>query len=102
MQAEFTERFDICVGIGVFDYVASPELFLEKMSSLANQHLILSFPSKSPTRMPIRKARYWVKRCPVYFYDRDEVASLVSGLGSASITKIAGQGMDHFVDVQVS
>ena len=102
MQAEFTERFDICVAIGVFDYIASPKVFLDKMRSLADQKLILSFPSRSPIRTPIRKARYLLKRCPVYFYDRDQITNLVSGLGRASIIKIPGQGMDFFVSVQVS
>ena len=59
-------------------------------------------PSRSPIRTPIRKVRYWLKRCPLYFYERDQIADLVRGLGEVSIIKIPGQGMDYFVSVQVS
>src|SRR5689334_2485912 len=63
MQVEFNQRFDICLAIGVFDYIAQPRPFLEKMRSLAQRHVIMSFPSKSPIRTPIRQARYRIKRC---------------------------------------
>lgn len=102
MQTEFDQRFDICMAIGVFDYVAQPRPFLEKMRSLSNEWLIMSFPSKSPIRTPIRKVRYWFKRCPVYFYDHVAIESLVDGLGEVRIIKIPGQGMDYFVSVQIS
>ena len=99
MQMEFSQRFDICIALGVFDYIAQPRPFLEKMRSLANKWLILSFPSESPIRTPIRKVRYWFKRCPVYFYDHATIEALVNGLGEYQIIKIPGQGMDYFVSV---
>ena len=101
MQVRLDQRFDICIAIGVFDYVAQPRPFLEKMRSLANEWLVMSFPSRSPIRTPIRKVRYWFKRCPVYFYDRMAIDSLVSGLGEYRVIKISGQGMDYFVSVNV-
>jgi 2-polyprenyl-3-methyl-5-hydroxy-6-metoxy-1,4-benzoquinol methylase len=100
MQVDFDQRFDICIAIGVFDYVAQPRLFLEKMRSLANELLVMSFPSKSPIRTPVRKVRYWFKRCPVYFYDLMTIRTLVNGLGQYRIIKIPGQGMDYFVSIQ--
>jgi ubiquinone/menaquinone biosynthesis C-methylase UbiE len=102
MQVEFDQRFDICVAIGVLDYVAEPKPFLEKMKSLANECTIMSFPSKSPIRTPIRRVRYWFKRCPVYFYSRATIEGLVNGLGEYRIIKIPGAGMDYFVSVCVS
>ena len=102
MKVEFAQQFDICLAIGVFDYVAEPQSFLEKMGSLAKELFIASFPSKSPVRTPIRKVRYYLKRCPVYFYDRVKIQRLLSDLGEYRIIKIPGQGMDYFVSVQVS
>jgi len=101
MQTEFSQRFDICTAIGVFDYIAQPRPFLEKMRSLANERLILSFPSKSRIRTPIRKIRYWFKHCRVYFYDLVTIESLVNGLGEYRLVEISGQGMDYFVSVDV-
>lgn len=101
-QLEFDQRFDICIAIGVFDYVAEPRPFLEKMRFLCNEWMIMSFPSRSPIRTPIRKVRYWFKRCPVYFYDRGTIETLVNGIGQYRIFKIPGQGMDYFVSIRVS
>ena len=96
MEINFNRHFDIALAIGVFDYISRPRPFLEKMRSVAKEGLIMSFPSKSPIRTPIRKARYWWKRCPVYFYDRRMIETLVAGLGRYRILKIPGQGMDYF------
>jgi len=97
----FDREFDICLAIGVFDYVERPRAFLEKMMAITKEWLILSFPSKSPLRTPIRKLRYWWKGCPVYFYDRSAIGTLVRGMGQERIHKIPGQGMDFFVAVQL-
>jgi len=100
MEVDFDQQFNICVAIGVFDYVAQPRPFLEKMRSLANEYLVISFPSKSLIRTPIRKIRYWFKRCPVYFYDRGTIETTLNGLGEYQIIKIPGQGMDYFVNIR--
>jgi len=102
MHWDFDQRYDICIAIGVFDYVTQPRPFLQKMKSLANNCLVMSFPSKSPSRTPIRRVRYWLKRCPVYFYDRPTIESLLNGMGVYRIIKIPGQGMDYFVSVYMS
>jgi 2-polyprenyl-3-methyl-5-hydroxy-6-metoxy-1,4-benzoquinol methylase len=101
METEFRHPFDICVAIGVFDYIAQPRLFLEKMRSAARSWLIMSFPSTSVVRTPLRKIRYWFKKCPVYFYDRESIEHLVNGLGLCRLTKIPGQGMDYFVAIRL-
>ena len=100
-EINLNRHFDIALAIGVFDYISRPRPFLEKMRTVAKEWLIVSFPSKSPIRTPIRKARYWWKRCPVYFYDRRMIETLVAGLGRYRILKIPGQGMDYFVSIQL-
>lgn len=99
MQMGFGQRFDVCAAIGVFDYIAEPRPFLEKMTALSNKWSIMSFPSVSMIRTPIRKIRYWIKNCPVYFYDREAIVKLIDGLGDCRIIKIPGQGMDYFVSI---
>jgi ubiquinone/menaquinone biosynthesis C-methylase UbiE len=101
MQMEFKQQFNICVAIGVFDYIVRPRPFLEKMRTLSKKWLIMSFPSISVIRTPIRKIRYWFKNCPVYFYDRNSIEKLIYRLGEYQIVKIPGQGMDYFVSIKV-
>ena len=101
MQMEFPRPFDISLAIGVLDYVDQPQFFLEKMRSITKQWLIMSLPSKSTIRTPLRKGRYWLKHCPVYFYDEEMIQRLVSKMGDCRLTKIPGQGMDYFVAIEV-
>jgi hypothetical protein len=62
-----------------------------------------SFPSISVYRTPIRKLRYRVKRCPVYFYTRQRVVEVVAAAGCAScdVHEIRGSGQDFFATLWV-
>lgn len=90
-------HFDICVAMGVFDYILTPRPFLERMVNLADHRVIASFPSNSFLRGPLRKLRYRLRGCPVYLFNQSQIQEVVKGLGNASITKIRGHGMDYFV-----
>ncbi len=96
---ETSERFDAVMAMGFFDYAADPLAALVRMRRFARHSVIASLPSISWYRTPIRKARYWAKRCPVYFYRRAEIDRLAQGCGFArhEITKIEGAGQDYFV-----
>ena len=91
------EPFQLVVAMGFFDYIQSPDAVLAKMSSHATHSVIASFPSKSFFRTPIRQVRYAIKKCPVYFYDREQIAALgrAAGFTSQTIDKINGAGMDY-------
>lgn len=99
MEFQTEETFDVVLAMGFFDYINDPIPVLKKMKMLANHSLIASFPSISIYRTPIRKIRYYFKRCPVYFYNRDKIISFCSKAGFAKneIVKIKGSGMDYFV-----
>lgn len=99
MEFQTSETFDVVLAMGFFDYIKDPLPVLQKMKALAKHSVIASFPSISLYRTPIRKIRYYFKRCPVYFYDRDKIISfsLKAGFSNNSIVKIKGSGMDYFV-----
>lgn len=90
-------RFDLVLAMGVFDYVKDPVPFLSKMISLSNHSVAASFPSISVYRTPIRKVRYYVKRCPLYFYDEKGIRLIFSEAGyrDVDVKKISGAGMDY-------
>ncbi|MGB5105944.1 MAG: class I SAM-dependent methyltransferase [Candidatus Zixiibacteriota bacterium] len=91
------ERFDVVVAMGFFDYIAEPVPRLAKLRGLCNESVIASFPSISFYRTPLRKVRYAIKRCPVYFYRVEEIKQLAreSGFSDCEVTKIKGAGMDY-------
>lgn len=96
---ETAERFDAVLAMGFFDYVAEPAHVLDRMRALTTHSVVASFPSRHLYRTPIRRLRYWLKRCPVYFYDRDQIDALggAAGFVRTEIEKIPGAGMDYFV-----
>jgi len=87
---------DYAIVMGVMDYVADAEAFLAALRPLVVQAAAVSFPSKHWLRTPLRRVRYRLRRCPVYFYDEREIRRLASNAGFQHIdlTKISGAGMD--------
>ena len=95
------EKFDYSITMGVMDYVPDPHNFLRALAKQITDRAVLSFPSKHWFRTPLRKFRYWLKRCPVYFYEPKQIEELskAAGFSDLKIEKIPGAGMDYFVTV---
>lgn len=91
------EKFDVVVAMGFFDYISAPVESLRKLRGLCNHSVIASFPSISFYRTPIRKLRYIIKKCPVYFYREDQIKQLAiaAGFSACEVTKLPGAGMDY-------
>ena len=93
------EPHDHAIVMGVMDYIEDAAGFLAALRPLVQGRAAVSFPSKHWLRTPIRTARYRLRRCPVYFYDENDIRRLVShaGFSGADIRKIPGAGMDFHV-----
>lgn len=94
LEYPFQETFDVVVALGVFDYVAEPAGVLKRMKELANQKVVASFPGVSPVRAPLRKMRYALRGCPVYFYTGTKLRQIChdAGLSHFRIEKLASSG----------
>jgi len=77
----FSERFDYVVALGVFDYMAEPVRTLRRMAAVAGGCVIASFPGVSLVRMPLRRVRYALRNCPLYFYSRESLARVAEEAG---------------------
>jgi len=90
------ERFDYAIVMGVMDYVSNPSSFLSKLARCVRLRAVVSFPSKHWFRTPLRKVRYRLKRCPLYFYERPQIEELLkaAGFSNIKVEKIPGAGMD--------
>lgn len=91
--------FDFAIVMGVLDYVADPVAFCRALRGIVTGAAVISFPSKHWFRTPIRKVRYQLRNCPVYFYDEPQIRSIgqQAGFGTTDIVKIPGAGMDYHV-----
>ena len=77
-------KFDVAIGIGLFDYIKDPLPVIKKMREVTSGKLILAFPRFFTWRAPIRKIRLTLKKCGVYFYTKHRLKSLME---AASIKK---------------
>ena len=91
------EQFDYALVMGVMDYIPDANGFLSSLCRQVRRRAVLSFPSTHWFRTPLRKVRYKIKRCPLYFYTLPRIESLMTdaGFGDVHVVKIPGAGMDY-------
>jgi 2-polyprenyl-3-methyl-5-hydroxy-6-metoxy-1,4-benzoquinol methylase len=91
------EPHDFVIVMGVMDYVADAQGFLDALRPLVRRKAALSFPSRHWFRTPLRVARYRLRRCPLYFYDERRIGELArrAGFTTIEIKKIPGAGLDY-------
>lgn len=90
------ESYDICIAMGLFDYLSNPSQTLKKMREVTKKKIIASFPVRFSLLTPFRKLRLALKKCPVFFYERADIEKLLvdAGFRSYSIRKVY---RDYFV-----
>lgn len=88
MDASFDRAFDVCMAIGLFDYIPPHGCppFLTKMRKLSRKKTIATFPLKWTWRAPVRKVRLALRGCPVYFFTKPQVEQLMVDAGFADVT----------------
>jgi 2-polyprenyl-3-methyl-5-hydroxy-6-metoxy-1,4-benzoquinol methylase len=98
LSYETSERFDVVVATGYFDYTEKPVLELKKMASLCQGKIFASFPKRWECRVPTRKLRFALVRGFVRFYSRRELEQILSMAGMDSDrTAIVDLGRDWIV-----
>lgn len=75
------EVFDVSLAVGLFDYTEDPSAVLQKILSRTREKVIASFPRARTPRAFVRKIRLARRGCPVFFYTREKVLSLVAASG---------------------
>jgi SAM-dependent methyltransferase len=95
--------FDYAIVMGVMDYIEDPLAFLSALRGRIRVGAAVSFPSRHWLRTPLRRVRYRLRHCPVYFYTEEKIRSLVAsaGIPNCRLTKIPGAGMDYFACLEV-
>lgn len=93
------EKYDCAIIMGVLDYIEDATSFLRALREVVTDRAVISFPSKHWFRTPIRKVRYNLRKCPVWFYNEADIrrSATEAGWKTVDIQKIAGAGMDYHV-----
>jgi SAM-dependent methyltransferase len=74
-------QFDVCIGIGLFDYIREPLPVLAKMRSVITDRAVISLPLQWTWRAPVRKMRLGLRGCDVFFYSLERVTELLQQAG---------------------
>jgi SAM-dependent methyltransferase len=88
LEVPIERRFDVVLGLGLFDYLPDPDRFARRMFELcaAGGSMVGSFPAWSPVKGPIRKVRYeWIGDCPIFNYTREGLDAMLGGAGFAEV-----------------
>jgi 2-polyprenyl-3-methyl-5-hydroxy-6-metoxy-1,4-benzoquinol methylase len=90
MDYEPDREFDVCIGIGLFDYIRDPIPVIQKMGTCVRNKIIVSFPTIWTWKAPVRKIKLGIGRCDVFFYTRTDVRTIIerSGFKDYSLEKI--------------
>ena len=92
-------HFEICLGIGFFDYTAEPDRFLERMRNLTLERGIFSFPIRWTARSLTRWLRLRMRGCPVFFYDDGQIRRTLGRQWESVV--IHRLSRDYLVDASV-
>lgn len=83
LDFQHSEKFDVVVATGYYDYMDDPLPHLQKMKSMCNGRIFASFPKRWDYRVPVRKLRFVWVRGFVRFYSHGEVRALFDRAGFA-------------------
>jgi len=93
------DKYDYTIAMGFMDYMADPQMTLEKVLAVTKLKAFFSFPAKGGILAWQRKLRY-KSRCPLYMYSLPQLHQLFSTLNLQNVgcERIA---RDYFVTVTV-
>jgi len=78
LELDIDESFDIVIAIGLYDYIKNPLPYLVKTKNITKKTMVASFPIANTWRSYVRKVRLGLRKCPVFFYDRESIDDLLT------------------------
>jgi ubiquinone/menaquinone biosynthesis C-methylase UbiE len=88
---EVSERFDVVLALGLFDYLDEPGRAASWMQEHCGQTLVATFSRRDRIKTPIRRLHYeLVHRCPIYFYVEADAEALLREAGFERVVFVSG------------
>jgi 2-polyprenyl-3-methyl-5-hydroxy-6-metoxy-1,4-benzoquinol methylase len=99
----YERSFDVVIAMGVYDYLQDAEAWVRKMAATSRGKFMASFPKWDLVRAPLRRWRYKLRDCPVYYYTHERTEQILRncGLNQFVLKDIPGRGQDWFVCAEV-
>lgn len=101
LEHAFTKQFDAAVLVGFFDYIKTPMDIFKKLEKEITKELLMSFPKSGGLLGWQRKVRYRMRNCPLYYYSKSDLESLLAKMGWQNKAEIIDIDRDFFVRVKL-
>jgi len=101
LEYSFPQQHDAGVLVGFFDYIKTPLDVFAKLQKDISKELLMSFPKAGGFLGWQRKVRYKMKNCPLYYYTKDDLTSLLTKMGWLDKAEIIDIDRDFFVRVRL-
>lgn len=88
-------KFDYAVLMGFFDYIDQPYRIFKKLK-IDTKIVLASFPKKYHWLTPQRAIRYKLNNCPLFFYTKNEIVTLMKKVGVNNFT-IKNNDREYFL-----
>jgi 2-polyprenyl-3-methyl-5-hydroxy-6-metoxy-1,4-benzoquinol methylase len=92
--------FDASTAMGFFDYIDDPVGIVKAMKAKTRHTMLMSFPKAFEFRVPLRRVRFMMAKCPLFLYTRKRVESILADAGVKNY-EIINLGRDYFVVARV-
>ncbi len=96
---QINKQYDAAIFMGFFDYIEKPSEIFNLFNNQKNINILASFPKKNHILTYQRKVRYKMNKCPLYFYNRSDLVSLMKSLNKENY-KIVDLGRDFLLDLK--
>ena len=90
-------RWELVVALGLFDYFGEIGGPLSRLYHLSSKAVCFSIRHPTLVRMPVRKLRYHVRKCPIYFYTRQFIDRKCREAGFTDVALAEGGNGSFFV-----
>jgi predicted TPR repeat methyltransferase len=97
----FARQYDAAVLVGFFDYIKTPFDTFKKLEKEVSKELLMSFPKSGGFLGWQRKVRYKMRNCPLYYYSKADLESLLTQMGWQNKAEIIDIERDFFVRVKL-
>ena len=95
------KKYDASVLMGLFDYISNPKDLLKKLKKDTNKIILGSFPKLWNIWTLQRMVRYKIRRCPLFFYTKNQIESMLNDLGMNNY-EISDNGREYFLKVTLN
>lgn len=88
-ELDVTERFDVVLALGLFDYLDDPERAAGWLRERCASVLLASFTRRDRLKGPLRHLHYRLHGCRVFDYTEHRAAAVLGGVGFAGVETAA-------------